>query len=127
MSDLPDLLTSRGMPAALARRDITEVYKILKREDIPQRTIAALTGQSQSEVSEIIKGRQVMGYDVLVRIANGLGVPRGAMGLAYDGASDGKPTDPPCEEVDEDVERRNFLAIAVRSCSVQRSSATLSL
>jgi hypothetical protein len=49
-----------------------------------------------------------MGYDVLVRIANGLGIPRGMMGLAYDGDS----TEPAAEEVDEDVERRNFLAIA---------------
>lgn len=49
-----------------------------------------------------------MGYDVLVRIANGLGIPRGMMGLAYDGDS----TEPAAEEVDEDVERRHFLAIA---------------
>lgn len=108
MPDLSDLLTVPGMPAALAQRDITTVYKILTREGIPQRTIAALTGQSQSEVSEIIKGRQVMGYDLLVRIANGLGIPRGMMGLAYDEDS----TEPVWEEVDEDVERRNFLAIA---------------
>ena len=30
---------------------------------VPQRTIAELVGQSQSEVSEILKGRRVMGYD----------------------------------------------------------------
>ena len=46
-----------------------------------------MTGQSQSEVSEILKGRQVMAYDVLTRIADGLGVPRGYMGLAYDEAT----------------------------------------
>jgi transcriptional regulator with XRE-family HTH domain len=105
---ISDLLNLPSLRDALVRRDITKVYKILTREGVLQRRIAALTGQSQSEVSEILSGRQVMGYDVLVRIANGLGIPRGMMGLAYDGDS----TEPAAEEVDEDVERRNFLAIA---------------
>jgi transcriptional regulator with XRE-family HTH domain len=60
------------------------VFKILQRYGISQRRIAASTGQSQSEISEILKGRRVVSYDVLVRIALGLGVPRGHLGLAYD-------------------------------------------
>ncbi|MGH4007247.1 MAG: helix-turn-helix domain-containing protein [Pseudonocardiaceae bacterium] len=105
----PDLLGLPSLRAALAERDITKVYKILTREGVPQRTIAAATGQSQSEVSEILKGRRVVGYEVLVRIATGLGIPRGYMGLAYDGVT----TEPEqVEEVDADVERRNLLAIA---------------
>jgi hypothetical protein len=32
---------------------------------------------SQSEVSEIFSGRQVQSYDVLVRVADGLEIPRG--------------------------------------------------
>jgi transcriptional regulator with XRE-family HTH domain len=59
-------------------------FKLLQRVGVSQRRIASLTGQSQSEISEIISGRQVMAYDVLVRIADGLGVPRGHLGLAYD-------------------------------------------
>ncbi|MGH3692895.1 MAG: helix-turn-helix domain-containing protein [Pseudonocardiaceae bacterium] len=107
LSDL-DLLALPGMRHALAQRDITTVYRLLKEHGISHRTIAEATGQSQSEVSEILGGRCVMGYDVLVRIANGLDIPRGAMGLAYDGDS----TEPVAEsEVDEDVERRNLLAI----------------
>src|SRR5262245_49458633 len=43
-----------------------------------------MTGQSQSEISEILNGRRVNAYDVLVRIADGLGVPRGHLGLAHD-------------------------------------------
>jgi transcriptional regulator with XRE-family HTH domain len=44
---------------------------------VAQRRIAAITDQSQSEVSEIIAGRRVVvSYDVLVRISDGLGVPR---------------------------------------------------
>jgi transcriptional regulator with XRE-family HTH domain len=106
----PELLNLPGLRVALFHRDVTTVYKILVRAGIPQRRIAELVDQSQSEVSEIINGRQVMGYDLLVRICEGLGIPRGAMGLAYDEAADSAPLDPPGEE--DDVERRNFLAIA---------------
>ncbi len=99
------------MRAALAQRDISTVYRLLTQTGIPQRTIAELVGQSQSEVSEILKGRQVQAYDVLVRICTGLDIPRELMGLAYHGISES--SDPPVgEEVDEDVERRNLLAIA---------------
>jgi transcriptional regulator with XRE-family HTH domain len=76
------------MRAALAARDIAVVYRILQRHGISQRRIATLTEQSQSAVSEILAGRRVVSYDVLVRIAHGLGIPRGWMGLAYDNAAD---------------------------------------
>src|SRR5256714_8173570 len=72
------------MRSALAAREVSTVYRLLRRTGVSQRQIAAMTGQSQSEVSEILKGRQVMAYDVLCRIADGLGVPRGYLGLAYD-------------------------------------------
>ena len=72
------------MRSALASRDIAAVFRLLQRFGVSQRRIAALTGQSQSEVSEILSGRQVVSYDVLTRIADGLGVPRGHLGLAYD-------------------------------------------
>jgi len=72
------------MRHALALREIQTVYRLLQRFGVSQRRIAALTDQSQSEVSEIIAGRrQVVSYDVLVRIADGLGVSRGWMGLAH--------------------------------------------
>jgi hypothetical protein len=51
-----------GMRVALAERDITAVYRLLVRAGISQRRIGALTSQSQSEVSEIIHGRQVVFY-----------------------------------------------------------------
>ncbi len=70
--------------ATLAERDIGGLFRVLKDDaGVTQRTIADLTGQSQSEVSEILKGRRVLAYDVLVRIAEGLGVPRELMGLSY--------------------------------------------
>ena len=71
------------MRAVLAVRDITGLYRLLQRYGFSQQRIAAMTGQSQPEVSAIMHGRKVMAYDVLVRIADGLGVPRGLMGLAF--------------------------------------------
>jgi transcriptional regulator with XRE-family HTH domain/tetratricopeptide (TPR) repeat protein len=69
----------------LAMRDIAAIYELLQHQGVSQRRIAALTGQSQSEVSEILSAqRQVMAYDVLVRIADGLSIPRPYMGLGYD-------------------------------------------
>jgi transcriptional regulator with XRE-family HTH domain len=73
------------MRRLLADHDIAGVYRLLHRHGVSQRTIAARTGQSQSEISEIVaRHRQVHSYELLVRIAEGLGVPRGWMGLAYD-------------------------------------------
>jgi hypothetical protein len=53
------------MRVALARRDIGSVYRMLTEVGVSQRRITELTGQSQSEVSEILQGRQVMSYAVL--------------------------------------------------------------
>jgi transcriptional regulator with XRE-family HTH domain len=105
------------MRQALAVRDIATVYLLLQRVGVSQRKIAALTGQSQSEISEILNGRQVMAYDVLVRIADGLGVPRGYMGLAYDDASEsaaGPAAAGPLEDADEDEQVRRLLAHAAQ-------------
>jgi transcriptional regulator with XRE-family HTH domain len=80
----PAMWQRPDMRAALAARDIATVFRLLQRVGVSQRRIAALTGQSQSEISEILGGRHVVSYDVLARIADGLGVPRGHLGLAYD-------------------------------------------
>jgi transcriptional regulator with XRE-family HTH domain len=69
---------------ALANRDIGAIFRFLRGRGFSQTRIAALTGQNQSEVSAILAhGRQVTAYDVLARIADGLTIPRGLMGLAY--------------------------------------------
>ena len=103
-----------AMRRALAARDLGTVYRLLTEAGVSQRRIAELTGQRQSEVSEVLAGRQVQAYDVLVRVADGLGVPRGWMGLAYDHAYAGGQTPPPSggEELTEDMKRRAFLAAA---------------
>jgi transcriptional regulator with XRE-family HTH domain len=80
---------SQAMVRALAQRDIGAVYRLLVDHGVSQRYFASWFGQSQPEVSEILSGRQVQSYEVLVRIAEGLGVSRGAMGLAYAGDDEG--------------------------------------
>jgi transcriptional regulator with XRE-family HTH domain len=104
----PALLERDGVRAALAARDVGALYRLLGKAGVSQRRIAQLTGQSQSEVCEIVQGRQVRDVWVLERIADGLGVPRAWMGLSY---GEGEPDPPSAEEdVDEDMKRRALIA-----------------
>jgi transcriptional regulator with XRE-family HTH domain len=84
MTELADLLTGAVARHALAHRDITAVFRILRDAGVSQTRLAHATGQQQSEISEIISGRQVQSVALLERIADGLQVRRGWMGLAYD-------------------------------------------
>lgn len=123
----PELWSNPDMREALAAREISTIYRLLRLEGISQRQIAALTGQSQSEVSEILKGRQVKAYDLLARIADGLGVPRGYMGLAYDEETEVRVAtveEDPQPEEDETVKRRRFLAHAA---AVTMGAATMTM
>ncbi len=92
---------------ALAARDIGAVFRLVVTAGVSQRRLAELVKMSQSEVCEIIKGRRVLAYDVLVRVAEGLDVPRAWMGLAYDQED---PGGLPVGEVDENMKRRALLA-----------------
>ncbi len=120
------------MRAALAVRDMGVVYRALRDTGISQRQIAQHTGQSQSEVSEIIKGRVVKDYAVLERIAEGLGIPREYMGLSHsatsvDGGYRGVVTVAESEEA-EDMLRRHLLAlggVALTGAAVTKLGALL--
>ncbi|MBV9143121.1 MAG: helix-turn-helix transcriptional regulator [Pseudonocardiales bacterium] len=91
----PGLLARPEVRAALASHDIGTLFRVLNATGWSQRGIAGATKMHQSEVSEIInKGRQVTKHQVLVRIADGLGIPRELMNLgptqdvsAYPGGS----------------------------------------
>lgn len=65
---------------ACAERDIAGIFR-LRPSGMTQRRLAELVGMSQSEVADILAGRQVKSYDVFMRIAEGLAIPRGMMGL----------------------------------------------
>lgn len=111
----PRLWEQPDMRQALAGHDITTVFQILGKNGMSQRVIAMRTGQSQSEVSDIVsRGRQVMAYEVLSRIADGLGIPRSYMGLAYDTSSAHftRAAAPPDE--DRDDQARSLLAYAAQ-------------
>jgi len=108
--------------AALAARDIGALYRLLRRVGVSQRKIAQLTGQSPSEVSEIIKGRQVLNVRVLERIADGLGIPRARLGVSYgEQAPDPSSVE---EDVDEDMKRRVLVA-ATMAAALRRGTQAL--
>jgi transcriptional regulator with XRE-family HTH domain len=94
----------------LAERDITGLYRWLQKMGWSQQQIASLTGQSQPEVSGIIHGRKVHSYDVLVRIADGLQVPRVLMGLSDCAECAAHAGPAGSERGDDAMERREFLA-----------------
>lgn len=108
----PVLLTPEAR-RALAARDIATVYRLLKDAGVSQRWIAELTGQSQSQVHDIVHGRIVKQYDVVVRIADGLGVDRAWLGVSH--GPEGAYAEPvtraePSEGVTAEMKRRAFLA-----------------
>jgi hypothetical protein len=74
----------RPMRDILRAHDITAVFQFLKTRGFSRAAIAAAAGLSETRVREIIRGRQrVTSYEVLERIATGLHIERGLMGLAY--------------------------------------------
>jgi transcriptional regulator with XRE-family HTH domain len=77
----------------LAARDVAALFRALQGVGFSQRTIARLTRQQQSEISEILAGRQVRTIELVERIADGLLIPRRKMRLA-----DTEPSATPCAE-----------------------------
>lgn len=66
-------LLSDEARSAMAARDVGAVFRTLTNAGYSQRAIAALVGQRQSEVSDVLHGRDVISVRVLERIADGLG------------------------------------------------------
>ncbi|MDG4764663.1 hypothetical protein O7632_11200 [Solwaraspora sp. WMMD406] len=79
------LWNGRPISESLRRRDVTAVFRFLHARGVSYGRIAALVGVSSNRAAEIAKGvRQVTAYEVLERIADGLSIPRPAMGLGRD-------------------------------------------
>lgn len=78
-----ELWNEPSMRAALRRQDLATVFHRLARLGYSQRGIAALTGQSQPEISAVLHGRKILTYATLNRVAEGLGIPRGYLGLSW--------------------------------------------
>ena len=96
---------------ALQARDIGAVYRLLNNRGFSQTVLAALGGQPQPCVSAVMHGRRVMAYDVLVRIANGLGVPLHLMGLS---------SEPPCDHICEVQGQRPLGAVTPSTLQATR-------
>jgi hypothetical protein len=74
----------RPMQDILASRDIGAVFRFLASRGWSRARIAAATGLTETRVRGVAKGLQVItSYDVLVRVADGLRIDRGRMGLAF--------------------------------------------
>ncbi|WP_181722908.1 helix-turn-helix domain-containing protein [Nocardia gipuzkoensis] len=85
----PAVWESPVMRAALARRDLKRVFELLQRGGFSQREIGRQAGLSSSEVYQVLhRNRRISAYDVLAKIADGLKIPRGYMGLAYDDSTE---------------------------------------
>jgi transcriptional regulator with XRE-family HTH domain/tetratricopeptide (TPR) repeat protein len=121
--------------AALGERDVCAVYRLLQREGVSQREIARRTGQSQSEVSDIVAGRAVRDVRVLERICDGLSVPRelmrlsGGAAIAYAEEVSADEVSVGAGEVDE-TRRRDLIAragIAVVGCPVNKLGQLIGL
>lgn len=85
------VLDGRPIREALARRDVSAVFRFLRRRGFSRARLAALTGLSETRVRQIWRGQQqVSTYEVLERIALGLRIPRSYLGIGYGG--DGKET-----------------------------------
>lgn len=100
-------LWSQPAGRAVARAgDIAAVFRHLSAHGVSQRRMARLTGQCQSEISEILGGRRVRSIEVATRIVDGLALPREPFGLAprpTPTPTEPHPdrTDPPAETGDE--------------------------
>lgn len=120
----PALYRREDVRRVLIAWDIGALYRVLQGDaGLRQRQIAARTGQSQSEVADIITGRRkVESHSLLRRIAEGLDIPPELMGLSW-WAADGTYAGPDgayCGEVtvaelpkgvSAEMQRRHLLAL----------------
>jgi transcriptional regulator with XRE-family HTH domain len=99
------LIDSRAMRDVLRAHDIGAVFRFLGGRGWSRAAIAAATGLTESRVRAVAKGTQVISsYDVLLRIADGLKIDRGLMGLAF--TEEPAPSTLVVTEDSEDTRRR---------------------
>jgi tetratricopeptide (TPR) repeat protein/transcriptional regulator with XRE-family HTH domain len=81
------------MREVLRDRDFDAVFGFLGSRGWSRNAIAAATGLSETRVRAVLQGKQrITSYEVLERIADGLMIDRGLVGLAYAGQLDERPT-----------------------------------
>jgi transcriptional regulator with XRE-family HTH domain len=74
----------RPLRNCLAEQDIQSLFLFLRNHGYSRSMLAAATGITETRVRSIAQGKQlVRSYDVLMRIADGLGIDRGLLGLSH--------------------------------------------
>lgn len=85
------VVDGQAMPDVLAARDIGAVFRFLRSVGWSLTAMCAATGLKETRIRAVMNGTQrITSYEVLVRVAVGLRIPRGAMGLAYTTVVDGE-------------------------------------
>jgi len=107
----PALYYRDDVRAVLAVHDIGALFRVLEDAGLTQQEIGRLTGQAQSEVAEILAAGKVDDYDVLVRIAEGLGIPRELMGLSYGAYRGQVAVAAPLEGMSTEMLRKHMLVL----------------
>jgi tetratricopeptide (TPR) repeat protein len=117
-----DRATWQGQPLRdlLAARAIGPVFRFLHSRGWSYAAIAEATDLGAGRVSEIAsRNRAVATYDVLVRIADGLQIPRSRMGLGYgEGSAGHRGSDLRDDHALEDPVQRRSLIGALASVAV---------
>lgn len=108
-----DVFEGRPVHQFLAARDIGAIFRFLKTRGWSRAAIAAATGLTETRVRAVTReSQQITSYQVLERIAAGLKIERGLLGLAYtDGGRCGAGVDD--GEHLKSTERRRHLAGSV--------------
>ena len=106
----PGLWQRPEMVRALADRDMGAVVKMFRRwTGASQTDVSVLVGMPQSHVSDLERGvRRVTSLDLFERFADGLGIPRGLLGLA-ERDSGPPPGDPVADSQRRWRQTRHFL------------------
>ncbi len=112
----PALYERAELRAALAGREFGPVFDAVHAEaGLSYREIGRRTGSHESVIDAIRKGRIVEHYDVLVRIAEGLDIPREFLGISFGAGgtyAGGVMVAEPPEGVSAEMRRRHLLAAA---------------
>lgn len=101
------------MVEALARRDMGTVVKIFRQwTGASQTDVSVLVGMPQSHVSDLERGvRRVTSLELFERFADGLGIPRGLLGLAERGHEPRQWDDPVARSHQRWRATRRFLSV----------------
>ncbi|MGH3906396.1 MAG: helix-turn-helix domain-containing protein, partial [Pseudonocardiaceae bacterium] len=112
----PALYERAELRVALAGRVLGPVFDAVHAEaGLSYREIGRRTGCHESVIDAIRRGRVVEHYDVLVRIAEGLGIPREFLGISFGAGgayAGGVMVAEPPEGVSAEMRRRRLLAAA---------------